>query len=44
MFRDLSLDQRLFPGRFTRNLSAGLGSKGFRAVVLGVELTSEEIG
>jgi hypothetical protein len=44
MIRDLFLDPRRFPGKFIRNLSVGLTTNRSRAIGLGVEQTSEEIG
>ncbi len=44
MIRDLFLDPQQFPGKFTRNLSVGLQTNRSRAIGLGVEQTSEEIG
>ena len=44
MIRDLFLDLRQFPGKFTRNLSVGQTTNRSRAIGLGVEQTSEEIG
>ena len=44
MIRDLFLDPRQFPGKFTQNLTVGQLTKRFRAIGLGVEQTSEEIG
>jgi len=44
VIQDLFLDPRLFPGKFTRNMSVGLTTKRSRAIGLGVEQTSEEIG
>ena len=44
MIRDLFLDPRQFPGKFTVNLSVGHLTNRSRAIGLGVEQTSEEIG
>ena len=43
MIRDLFLDPRQFPGKFTRNMSVGHTTNRSRAIGLGVEQTSEEI-